>query len=164
VSCESRDGPRLSTLDYGVTVRLADRPVPFKTPETVTEDVVETATVVTVKLAAAAPASTLTLAGTVAIATLELLNVTTTPPEGARPVKVTVAVDALPPLTVDGARVRVARSGRLTVTLLLAVAPRYEAVRVTAVDTATGVVGSVNVPVTVPWGIVTLGGTERAAT
>ena len=58
-------------------------------------------TVATVKLALVCPATTVTLAGTVA-ATLLLDSVTTVPPVGAAAVRVTVPVELVPPVTVLG--------------------------------------------------------------
>ena len=64
-----------------------------------------TAVVVTVKVALVAPASTVTLAGTVATAVLLLERVTTAPPLGAAALRVTVPVEGLPPKTLVGFRV-----------------------------------------------------------
>src|SRR6266849_6723943 len=61
-----------------------------------------TALVVTVKVALVAPAPTVTLAGTVAAAVLLLDSVTVAPPAGAAPLKVTVPVEELPPVTLVG--------------------------------------------------------------
>ena len=61
-----------------------------------------TVAVATVKVALAAPAATVTLAGPVATEGLLLLNVTTAPPVGAAVVKVTVPCELLPPTTVVG--------------------------------------------------------------
>jgi len=55
-----------------------------------------------VKLAFAAPAGTVTLAGTVAIAMLLLESVTVAPPVGAAPLRVTVPVEAVPQGTLVG--------------------------------------------------------------
>ena len=55
-----------------------------------------TGEVVMVKLALVAPAATVTLAGTEADALLSE-SVTTAPPDGAAPVKVTVPCEELPP-------------------------------------------------------------------
>jgi hypothetical protein len=63
------------------------------------EDV--TALVVTLKVAVVLPATTVTEVGTVAEAVL-LDNATDTPPEGAAPLKVTVPVDDVPPVTLVG--------------------------------------------------------------
>jgi hypothetical protein len=56
-----------------------------------------TATVETVKVAVFVAAATVTLAGTVATAPLELVSVTTVPPVGAFPLRVTVPVAEAPP-------------------------------------------------------------------
>jgi hypothetical protein len=56
--------------------------------------------VVTVKLALVAPAGTVTVAGTEAIVERLLDRATIAPPDGAAPLKVTVAVVLLPPPTV----------------------------------------------------------------
>lgn len=62
---------------------------------------VSTAIVPIGKLAAVAPSATVTLAGTVAAALL-LDSVTTAPPEGAGPLRVTVPTEAVPPVTLGG--------------------------------------------------------------
>lgn len=59
----------------------------------------------TVKLALVCPAWTVTLEGTVATDVLLLESVTLAPPDGAAPVRVTVPVELLPPLTLVGLRV-----------------------------------------------------------
>ena len=61
-----------------------------------------TVKVVTVKLACVCPAATVTLAGTVAAEVLEEERVTDAPPAGAAPLKVTVPVEGLPPVTAEG--------------------------------------------------------------
>jgi hypothetical protein len=60
-----------------------------------------TADVVAVNVALELPALTVTVAGTTALALL-LDNATTTPPVGAVPVKVTVPVEEVPPVTLAG--------------------------------------------------------------
>ena len=55
-----------------------------------------------VKVALVLPAAMVTLAGTVAAAVLLLDNVTTAPISGAVPFKVTVPVEAAPPMTLVG--------------------------------------------------------------
>jgi hypothetical protein len=69
----------------------------------VTVAVVEavTADVVAVNVAVELPALTVTVAGTTALVLL-LDNATTTPPVGAVPVKVTVPVEEVPPVTLAG--------------------------------------------------------------
>src|SRR5438309_843211 len=69
---------------------------------------------------------TVTLAGTVAAAVLLLVSVTTIPPAGAGPLRVTVPVEVLPPVTLAGLRLRVDRVGAvvgLTVSMADCVTP-----------------------------------------
>src|SRR5438093_4139407 len=63
--------------------------------------------VVTVKVALVAPAGTVTLAGTVAVGVELLTSVTTMPPAGAGPLRVTVPVEGFPAVTVVGLSVNV---------------------------------------------------------
>jgi len=93
----------LNVLPLGLTVKVAVC-VPLKVAEIVTDVELVTAVVVTVKVAVVAPAATVTLAGTVAAALL-LDKLTDPPPVGAMPLKVTVPVDEVPPLTEAGFRV-----------------------------------------------------------
>jgi len=64
---------------------------------------VDTAIVLTVKMAEEFPAATLTLAGNEALTEL-VANLTTKPPVGAAPVRVTVPVDEEPSVTLVGLR------------------------------------------------------------
>src|SRR5467141_385149 len=61
-----------------------------------------TALVLTVNVALVAPATTVTLDGTLAAAVLLLESVTTAPPDGAAPLNVTVPVEEFPPVTLVG--------------------------------------------------------------
>ena len=61
-----------------------------------------TALVVTMKLALLAPAGTVTLAGTAATPVLLLERETTAPPVGAAPLRLTVPVEDVPPVTLVG--------------------------------------------------------------
>jgi hypothetical protein len=75
-----------------------------------------TGVVVTVNVALVAPAATVTLAGTLA-ETLLSCNVTTTPPVGAAPVSLTVAVELVPPTTEVGLRLKDVTVGGFTVSV-----------------------------------------------
>jgi hypothetical protein len=85
----------------GFTVRLAGLVTPPYTAEIVTAVEFDTETVVTVNVALALPAGTVTLAGTVA-AELLLDSDTIVPPAGAAPLSVTVPVEGFPPTTEVG--------------------------------------------------------------
>jgi hypothetical protein len=61
---------------------------------------------VTVKVAVAAPAGTVTLPGTVAREGLLPVSTTTAPPAGATELKVTVPVEDAPPTTLVGLKVK----------------------------------------------------------
>lgn len=65
----------------------------------------DTLCVLTVKLALVLPADTVTLDGTVTTDVLLLVSGTTTPPEGAAALRVTVPVELLRPVTLVGFRV-----------------------------------------------------------
>jgi hypothetical protein len=71
-------------------------------PEIVTELLVATGAVVTLNVALVAFGAIVTLAGTLAAAILLLLRVTSAPPAGAGPFKVTIPVDEVPPRTEVG--------------------------------------------------------------
>lgn len=108
---------------------------------------------VTLNIAVVAPAGTVTLTGTVAADVLLLLRVTTAPPAGAGPAKVTVPVEEMPPITTDGFNVTEATPAGFTVTTAIAntvVAPlEISAKMVTCVGWFTGEVVTVKVPLPV---------------
>ena len=99
--------------------------------------------VVIVKLALVDPAGIVTLAGTCATGTLLLCRVTTAPPAGAAPFKVTVPVELFPPTTDVGFLAIEERVGALTVSAC-SVSP-YVPDIVTDVLVDTGLVVIVNV-------------------
>ena len=66
--------------------------------------VVTTELVVTANVVDMLPVGTVTLAGTAAADVLLLERVTATPPAGAAPLRVTVPVEGLPPVTLVGFR------------------------------------------------------------
>lgn len=91
----------------GATVSVAGTDVPPEAAVIATLLLTEAASVVTAKPAEAAPAGTVTLAGTVAAAVFELVRLMTVPPDGAVPFSVTVADDVDDPKAVDGASMTV---------------------------------------------------------
>jgi hypothetical protein len=88
--------------------------VPFKVAETVTVWVVATGTVIALNVAVVAPATTVTLAGTVQLALFEA-NVKVTPPAAAGAFNVIVLTE-LPPPTTDAV---LALSVKLTVPVIV---------------------------------------------
>ena len=88
-----------------------------------TEVLLATGLVVTVKVAVVAFAATVTLAGTCAAAVLLLDSVTTAPPAGAGPFKVTVPVEEVPPITEVGLRVTELSAAAVTVKVVVLVTP-----------------------------------------
>src|SRR6267378_4150887 len=128
-----------------------------------------TALVLTVNVALVAPATTVTLEGTVAAAVLLLESATCTPPAGAAPLNVTVPVEnCAPPTTLVGFSVseeRVGAGGGAGATVIEAVrvTPPKATEMVTAVDAVTALVLTVNVALVAPAATVTLEGTLAAA-
>ena len=92
----------------GFTVSAAVLVTPASTAEIVAVVAAVTALVVVLNVALVAPAATVTLPGTTAAAAL-LDSVTTLPPAGAALVRVTVPVEALPPVTLVGLSTKVFR-------------------------------------------------------
>ena len=93
---------RLGAAGTGLTVSRAVRETPPRVPEIDSAVEAVTVFVVMLKVALVVPAATVTLAGTTATAVLALLRLTTAPPVGAPPVRVTVPCDELPPTTEVG--------------------------------------------------------------
>ncbi len=122
----------------------------------------ETAVVEIVKVADVAPAATVTLAGRVALAELDV-SVTTEPPGPAAPDRVTVPVEEVPPVRVDGDKVTLESVAGVIVRVAVFVTPFELAVivEVSVLDTATVVI--VNVPVVAPAATVTVAGTVEFA-
>lgn len=123
--------------------------------------VVVTDVVVTVKFALLDPAATVTLLGTLALELL-LLRLTTVPPEGAAELRVTVPLELLPPVTVDGFRVTdeiVMDAGGLIVSEACRMVLPNVPVIVAVVAVVTGVVVTVKFALVDPLGTVTPLGT-----
>jgi hypothetical protein len=99
----------------------------------------------------------------VAVSGLPFDRLTTTPPDGATPFRVTVAVDDVPPVTVPGFKPREVTASGFTVKPAVRVTAEYVAEIVTAVIAATVLVVTVNVVVVLFAAIVTLAGTLAAA-
>jgi hypothetical protein len=116
---------------------------------------------VIVKVAELAPAGTVTDAGTVAAVVLLLASVTTVPPLGAGPSRVTVPVAVSPPVTLLGAIASAATTGGLTVRVADLVGPPLLSLAEIVGETveATAEVEIVNVAVFWPAATVTLPGT-----
>jgi hypothetical protein len=91
-----------------VTLSVAVLVVPPNDPVIVTVVEEDTVLVATVNVALVDPAPTVTLVGVEAAALLSE-SVTTAPPDGAGPVKVTVPCEELPPTTLVGLTVSVER-------------------------------------------------------
>ncbi len=125
---------------------------------------VETVTgvVVSVNVAVAAPAGTVTLAGVVADALLSE-RVTTTPPVGAKPVNVTVPVVEFPPATLVGFIATVESAAAVIDRVAVLLTPLSVAVKVAVTVALTPVVLMVNVPVVAPAATVMLAGTVALA-
>jgi hypothetical protein len=108
----ARETETVSLLEApGETVSTAVRVLPPYEAEIVAEAEAVTVFEVTANVALVAPAGTVTCAGTEATAVLLLVTVIGAPPDGAADVKVMVAVDELPPVTVTGLRARDATEG-----------------------------------------------------
>jgi hypothetical protein len=129
----------------------------------VTDLEVDTALVVTTNDVLVLPEATVTVDGTTATAVLLLDSETTAPAPVAPPVSVTVAVEIVPPTTVDGASDREATAGTLTLRVADFETPWYAAVIVTDVVADTAFVVTRKVAVVAPAATVTLAGTLATA-
>lgn len=119
--------------------------------------------VLTVKLADVAPPGTVTVAGTVAHRVSWLDRATVTPPLGAGLTRVTVPVEGLPPVTVDGFSESVESvPGGISSSVIRFVMER-EARIVTGVIWETACVVTLNETLLVPAGMITLAGTDASA-
>jgi hypothetical protein len=124
---------------------------------------VATGVVVIVNVALVEPAGTVTLAGTVAAALPEV-RLTDIPPVGAGPVKVTVPVDDVPPMTAVGFKLTPDTIGALTVKLAVFVALSANVpVMTTGVLAETAVVVIAKFAIVPPCATVTEAGTVTAA-
>ncbi|HWD38581.1 MAG TPA: hypothetical protein VG944_07010 [Fimbriimonas sp.] len=130
----------------------------FAVAVTVTVVAEATGTVVTVKVALVAPATTVTEAGVVA-AEESSESDTTKPPVGAGPEITTVPVEDVPPVTVVGLILNDETVGAVIVSVAVLEAPLAVAVIVAEVLLATAVVLTVNVAVEAPAATVTEAGT-----
>jgi len=137
--------------------------VPFTAPAIVTTVWTPGAIVVTGKVAEIAPAGTVTEVGTVATAVLLDVSVTTVPPVGAGPVRVTFPVPPAVPVIVCGATVRSDMPAAVTVTVLVTLAPFAVAVTVTVAFAATAIEVNGKVVVVALAGTVAVAGTVPAA-
>jgi hypothetical protein len=116
----------------------------------------------TVKVALVAPAGMVTVPGTEHAALLSE-SVTTAPPAGAGPFRVTVPVEACrPPMTLVGFRVSEVKTAGSTLSEALRVTPPADAETVTAVALATALVPMLKLALVVPAATVTEEGTEAA--
>lgn len=160
-----------TTLD-GATETDANRPArTAKAPVTLDVGVlavtttpvsVETAFVLTVKIASCEPAATVTVTGTVAAASLDS-KVTTRPPAGALVSRLTIPVAVLPPATPAGEMVITETRGAVTVRSAFAAVPLDVAVIVADVFADTAIVVIVKVALVAPSATVTLAGSVAAA-
>ena len=98
----SRFGAGRVPPELGFTVSVALRLTELYLAVIVAVVAVVTVLLVTVAWALVAPAGTVKLVGTVATEVLPLKRVITAPPDGAGPVRVTVACEVVPPVTIVG--------------------------------------------------------------
>jgi hypothetical protein len=122
---------------------------------------IATVSVEIVNVAEAAPAVTVTDAGTVAAAVFDEVSVTTAPPAGAGPSRVTVPVELAVPNAVVGSSVSpYATAEGVVVSAAVFDAPAFAAVIVDAPEVVAGNVAIPKVIRVAPAGIVTLAATN----
>lgn len=90
----------------GVMLRFEKTESPAYVADMTTVVAVETLVVFTVKVAAVAPCGTVTLAANVVSLVSLVVSFTSAPPVGAGPLRLTVPVDELPPITLEGAMLK----------------------------------------------------------
>ena len=115
VRCEPLSVKLVMVGAGGFTARIPLWLMPPADAVIVTDRALATGFVVTENVAVVLPAATLTLAGTVASAALELASVATSPPASAGAVSVMVPVEPDPPVTLEGLKVSEASEGGSTV-------------------------------------------------
>jgi len=144
----------------GLTVSVADCAAVLPCVAVIVT-VVELATgeVETVKVADVAPAATVTLDGTVPVEVGLADRLTTMPPVGAGPFRVTVPVDGVPPVTTTGDTESVETAGGLIVIVAVTVVPPAVAEIVDVCAVAKGTVLTVNVAEVAPAATLTVAGT-----
>ncbi len=142
----------------GPTVIVAVTVAP-EVAEIVEVELVATERPVTVKVAVVAPARTVTDVGTVATLVALELRVTTVPPVGAGPPRVTVPVDVVDEAIEDGLKVRPVTTAGLTVRVAVTVTAPAFAVITADVAVPTAVVVAEKVPLVEPAATVTVPGT-----
>ena len=133
-------------------------PLPYLA-EIVIDLVTDTGVVIIGKFTDTVLAGTVTVAGMVPMLVLLLLKFTVAPSGGAGPVRVTVPVDCVPPLTELGLIVTELSTAAVTVKLAVLVNVPKLADIVIEVFAATAAVVTLNVAVVAPGAIVTLLGT-----
>jgi hypothetical protein len=139
------------------TVRVVVFETPLRVAVIVAWVSLATAEVVTGKVVDLALAGTVTDAGT--LAPVVLLRVTTNPPAGAGPSRMTVPVAPVPPVTAVGLTATALTLGMVTINVAVCVAPPLAAVIVTVVLVVTVDVLIVKVAVLCPASTVTDAGT-----
>ena len=122
-------------------------------------DALDTADVVTRNDAVDCPAGIITVTGGVAMAEL-LLRLIVLPDGPAKPERVTIPVDFVPPITALGERVSEVRIAGVTVIEAFCVLVPWVAVMLTEVETETGLVETLNVAEVEPAATMTELGTD----